>query len=141
MTQAIGTSLPQGALPPEMPLAGRPALRPVPGAEAAEAAEAANAAGAATAAANGGAPPPTVAGQPADARTPAHDAAVSRLSEHLRSTPVDVRYSVDEDTRQVVVKVVDRQDGEVIRQIPSEEMLRIAKAIDTMRGVLIDRTA
>jgi flagellar protein FlaG len=35
-----------------------------------------------------------------------------------------------------VVKVVDNDTKEVIRQIPSEEMLKIAKYIDEITGLL-----
>lgn len=38
-------------------------------------------------------------------------------------------FSVDKDTGATVVKVVDKENNKVIRQIPSEEALRIAKAI------------
>lgn len=53
----------------------------------------------------------------------------------------DLQFSVDEDTESVVVKVVDRQTHEVIRQIPSEEFLQIAKALDKLKGLLVQDKA
>ena len=40
-----------------------------------------------------------------------------------------------------MVKVVDQSTKEVIRQIPSEEMLAIAKALDSLKGLLVRQTA
>ncbi|WP_232538589.1 flagellar protein FlaG [Chromobacterium phragmitis] len=46
-------------------------------------------------------------------------------------------FSVDKDTGSTVVKVVDKDNNKVIRQIPSEEALRIAKAIGDFKGLLL----
>jgi flagellar protein FlaG len=40
-----------------------------------------------------------------------------------------------------VVKVIDQNTQEVVRQIPSKEALEIAKSLDKMRGLLIRQTA
>jgi len=40
-----------------------------------------------------------------------------------------------------VVKVVDLETKEVIRQIPSPEVLEIAKAVDQLQGLLIRQKA
>jgi flagellar protein FlaG len=53
----------------------------------------------------------------------------------------DIQFSIDEDTDTTVVKIVDRNTQEVIRQIPSEEMLEIAKALDRLQGLLIRQKA
>ena len=50
-------------------------------------------------------------------------------------------FSVDEDTGSVVVKVIDKETKEVIRQFPSEEMLSIAKALDSIKGLLVKQKA
>ncbi|WP_374512587.1 flagellar protein FlaG [Niveibacterium sp.] len=46
----------------------------------------------------------------------------------------NLQFSIDEDTGRTVVRVVDSATKEVIRQIPSEEVLAIAKALDNMDG-------
>lgn len=38
----------------------------------------------------------------------------------------EMTFALDRDTRRTVVRIVDRQTREVIRQIPSEEILRMA---------------
>ncbi|MDF0604208.1 flagellar protein FlaG [Neisseriaceae bacterium TC5R-5] len=48
-----------------------------------------------------------------------------------------LEFSVDKDTNQQVVKVVDKETQKVIRQIPSEDAIQIAKAIDQFKGLLL----
>lgn len=63
---------------------------------------------------------------------------MERLNHAVGLFDTDLLFTTDhtfEDVR--VVQVVDRETKEVIRQIPSEEAIRIAKAIDTFRGLLI----
>jgi flagellar protein FlaG len=52
-----------------------------------------------------------------------------------------LNFSVDQESKTTVVKVIDQSTKEVIRQIPSEEMLALAKALDTMKGLLIQQKA
>ena len=52
-----------------------------------------------------------------------------------------VEFHLQDFGRRVVTRIVDRESGEVIRQIPSEEMLRIAESLERMRGRLIQREA
>lgn len=47
-----------------------------------------------------------------------------------------LQFSVDEETGTRVVKVIDRSTKEVIRQIPSEEMLQIARSLERLQGLL-----
>lgn len=58
-------------------------------------------------------------------------------------TPVaqNLRFSVDDDSGKIVVKVIDTATDEVIKQIPSEELLRMAKALDKLQGLLVEQTA
>lgn len=53
----------------------------------------------------------------------------------------DLKFTVDESSGVSVVKVVDRATQELIRQIPSEEMLTIAKALDRLQGLLVRQQA
>lgn len=48
----------------------------------------------------------------------------------------DLRFSVDEETGRTVVKVLDSRSGEVIRQIPPEEMLALAEDLERLQGLL-----
>ena len=53
------------------------------------------------------------------------------MEKFVRDSGRSLQFSVDEGSGQVVVKVVDAASGEVIRQIPSEEFLRIAKSVQS----------
>lgn len=56
-------------------------------------------------------------------------------------TANNLSFSVDDDTGQTIVRVTDVQTGELIRQIPSEEMVALAKALDRMQGMLLRQQA
>jgi flagellar protein FlaG len=55
--------------------------------------------------------------------------------------PRSLQYQVDSSTKQVVATIVDDSNKTVIVQIPSEEVLRIAQAIDRMKGFLLEGKA
>ena len=63
--------------------------------------------------------------------------ALSDVQSALSVVTNDLRFTIDDDTGRTVVKIVDKETDEVIKQIPSEEMLRIAKALDKLQGLLI----
>ncbi len=50
-------------------------------------------------------------------------------------------FSVDDSSGKTIVCVTDRESGELIRQIPSEEMLAIAQSLDKMQGLLLRQKA
>ena len=53
-----------------------------------------------------------------------------------RSTNLD--FQVDEPTNRVVVKVINKDTGDVIREVPSEAILRVSKNIEALKGILFD---
>ena len=69
------------------------------------------------------------------------DDAISNINKSLQTLSQDLVFSVDEDSKRTIVKVVDQQTKEVIRQMPSPEALEIAKALDKVTGLLIKQTA
>lgn len=79
--------------------------------------------------------------QPADAARDALLHAVNELRAAIAPVEQNLLFSIDEDTERTVVKVVDATTDEVIRQIPSEEVLAISKALDKLQGVLIQQKA
>lgn len=56
-------------------------------------------------------------------------AAVENLKKYAEKAGSDLSFRVDDDTGHVVVSVVDRNDGTVLRQMPTEEALRISRAL------------
>ena len=69
------------------------------------------------------------------------DEAVSKINKSLKISGQGVEFSIDEDSKRVVVKVVDQETREVLRQMPSAEALAIAKALDQAQGMLIKQEA
>ena len=67
--------------------------------------------------------------------------AVSAVSEMLSPLARGLQFAVDAETGETVVRVVDTGTNEVLRQIPSREMLAIARALDRVQGLLIQERA
>jgi flagellar protein FlaG len=64
--------------------------------------------------------------------------AVEEMRKSLsESASSNLQFSIDDDTGQTIVRVTDRQTGELIRQIPSEELVALAKSLDRMQGMLL----
>ena len=63
--------------------------------------------------------------------------AVKRLEGFVSIARADISFSVDEASGVPVVKVMDSQSKEVIRQFPSEEAIRIAQALDKLQGIFV----
>ena len=68
-------------------------------------------------------------------------AAVKSVREYIQPTNDALEFSLNDETDQVIVKIIDRNTKEVIRQMPSEEMIAIAKALDSLKGLLIKQSA
>lgn len=68
--------------------------------------------------------------------------ALESLKQAIKPTVSDsLRFSIDQDSGKTVVKVVDAQTDQVIRQIPSEEVLEIAKDLERMKGLFLRQQA
>ena len=62
--------------------------------------------------------------------------AVSSIQEFVQSVRRDINFSLDDSSGRVVVKVTDTKSGDVIRQIPSEEALKLAESLSEARSLL-----
>lgn len=68
--------------------------------------------------------------------------AAQQVNAALKATASsDLQFSVEGENKDVVVRVVDSQTKELIRQIPSEEMVAISKAMDNLSGLLVQQKA
>src|SRR5690606_23362610 len=65
--------------------------------------------------------------------------AIKKIQEFVDETQRGLQFSIDEDTGRTVVKVVARHSGEVIRQLPSEEALELAKRLQDAGSILFSR--
>ena len=61
------------------------------------------------------------------------DEAVKKVSDFLSAQNRDLLFNIDEQTQRTVVTVKESSSGEVIRQIPSEEVLKLADRIQELQ--------
>lgn len=62
--------------------------------------------------------------------------AVTSIQETTQALQRNLNFSIDDSTGRMVVKVTDSASGEVIRQMPTEDALRLAESLDEMRSLL-----
>ena len=67
------------------------------------------------------------------------DEIVSHLNVKMEVRDKSLNFSVDEVSNRVMVTVTDKMSGEVVRQVPSEAILKVAHNIEALKGVLFDR--
>ena len=90
-------------------------------------------------AADGGRLPPVSA---AESRDPARvEAAVSQISEFVQNLQRDLQFSVDENSGRIVIKVIDSNTQEVIREIPPEHALRVARNLEEAESLMLREQA
>lgn len=81
---------------------------------------------------------PHAVSAPAQAeKKPSTEDAVRKANEAAQAAGKQLQFSYDPETDKVVVKVLDGNTQEVVRQMPSEEMIQISKSIRQMQGLLL----
>ena len=70
---------------------------------------------------------------------------VSKLNEHVQQIQRDLQFSVDDSSGRTVIRVVNSETEEVVRQIPSEEVLRISRnlqeQLEDVTGLIFETSA
>lgn len=66
---------------------------------------------------------------------------LSKINAFVQGRASNVQFVTDEDTGLDIVKVIDTSTKEVIRQMPTQEAVQIAKALDQLKGLLIRQKA
>ena len=69
------------------------------------------------------------------------DQALARVREVFQKADSRMEFSVDPDLGRVIVKIMDGESGTVIRQIPQQEVLDLAKSLETPTGLLLHHKA
>ncbi len=72
----------------------------------------------------------SVKGGPAADLNSGMDDALSSMNEYVQSVHRDLHFTVDQESQRTVVKVIDGDSGEVIRQIPDEIFLELARRLN-----------
>jgi flagellar protein FlaG len=71
----------------------------------------------------------------------AAEAAMADIQHFISSQQRSVSVSKDESSGYMVVQLVDPASGEVIRTLPSEELLRIARTFEMLGSVMVNQKA
>ena len=71
----------------------------------------------------------------------AAEKAMEDIQHFISSQQRSVRISKDESSGHMVVQLVDPTSGEVIRTLPSEELLRIARTFEMLGSVMVNQKA
>jgi flagellar protein FlaG len=67
--------------------------------------------------------------------------AAEQIQSFVQSMGRNLNFSVDQTTGYHVVRVVNPETNEVVRQLPSEEMLKIAQTMSQLNNVLVSQRA
>lgn len=62
------------------------------------------------------------------------------MNDYVSSVQRDIKIKVDNETGKIIVKVISKEDGKVIREIPPEEMLALAARMEEIAGAFFDQT-
>ncbi|MBD0384163.1 flagellar protein FlaG [Paenibacillus sedimenti] len=64
--------------------------------------------------------------------------AVERAIKAMEGTSTSLEFSIHDQTKKIMVKVKDRESGEVIRELPPEKSLDFLAKVWEMAGLLVD---
>lgn len=117
------------------------AQTPAAGSKAAPAAHSPGASAATAAGSPPSAPVHPVAQPQPPASVEAAKQAAARINEFLKSSAANVEFTVDAASDKVIIRVIDSETQQLIRQMPTEETLAISRALDRLSGLLMAQKA
>lgn len=68
-------------------------------------------------------------------------AAVEEVQVRMDQMGTNLQFAMDKMAEDIVVKVTDKKSGELIRQIPSEDVVKLRKKLEELSGLLFDEKA
>jgi flagellar protein FlaG len=66
------------------------------------------------------------------------DNKVAQLNDYMQNLNRSLQFQVDEQSGDTVIKVIDSETRETVRQIPSQEVLDARNAVDKYKGILLE---
>ena len=72
---------------------------------------------------------------------PKIESVTRQIDSFLRSINKSLQFRVDQATGQMIVTIRDDETGEVIRQVPGEDAVRIAQRIEDTLSAMLDEKA
>lgn len=67
--------------------------------------------------------------------------AVKKINDFISPTLQTIQFSIDQESDRLVVKVIDTATQKVLRQMPNEAALSVAKTIDGLKGLIVSLKA
>jgi flagellar protein FlaG len=67
--------------------------------------------------------------------------AAQQIESYLKSVGRQLEFRIDDSTGRTIITVKDSNTGEVVRQIPGDETLRLARSLGTSPNALVDTEA
>jgi len=64
---------------------------------------------------------------------------LNAINEQLKTMNRSIQFSIDDKSNEVVVKIVDRDTGEVVRQIPPESVVKLRDSMADMAGLIVEK--
>ncbi|MCX7822284.1 MAG: flagellar protein FlaG [Syntrophobacterales bacterium] len=61
------------------------------------------------------------------------------IQKYLSEINISLSFDVDDKTNDIVVKIINRETGKMIRQIPPEELLKLRQKLEELVGVLVNK--
>lgn len=77
------------------------------------------------------------AGGPGEGEHPL-DKALEALNASMKAWSTSMRFDVDPEAQRIVVSIVDSESGEVLRTVPTDAVIRVAKMIVQLQGKSVD---
>ena len=65
--------------------------------------------------------------------------AITQLNQQMMDSNQHLGFELNDHIKGPVITVHNTHTGEVVRKIPSDEVLRVAKSIDSMKGVIFNK--
>ncbi|NQZ53504.1 MAG: flagellar protein FlaG [Piscirickettsiaceae bacterium] len=62
---------------------------------------------------------------------------VAQLNDYVQHLNRNLEFSIDEQSGDTIIKVIDAETKELVRQIPSQEIIDVRNAVDKYRGLLL----
>lgn len=61
---------------------------------------------------------------------------LQEINKVMMGLSISVQFKIDPNFKDLIVRVVDADSGKLIRQIPTEEVVKMSKAMDNLKGLL-----
>lgn len=66
---------------------------------------------------------------------------MKRMQDYVENYDRDLHFSLDEESGRTIIKVIDPETEELVRQIPQEEVLEVARALENNGGLMPEAKA